>query len=321
MDGIFAKRDPPIKLSDHFFNPDLLYQPGMLDEIMRGLTTVSIETFDQFMTEEVTNHLFEERKKRFSGLDLAALNIQRGRDHGLQPYNEYRVLCNLTRARKFDDLNREVAKPIIERLKRTYAHVDDIDLFTGGLIETPLHGGLLGPTFGCIMGIQFRNFRKCDRFWYENADPLVRFTDSQLTEVRKVTLSKLLCDNCESVDSEQRSAFDLPDPFLNPRVSCGELPSINLELWKEQVSCTVGSTDIEIGGANRVSPCVMCTCTKEGPICQSLKIDNCFHLAQSYSPELILNDHVCKVQCAFAFRAFPQVGPRPNGNQLGFSRR
>lgn len=214
MDGIFSKRDPPVKLSDHFFNPDLLFQPGMLDEIMRGLTTVPIETFDQFLTSEVTNHLFEEKEKRFSGLDLAALNIQRGRDHGLQTYNEYRVLCNLTRARTFDDLSREVARPIIERLKKTYEHVDDIDLFPGGLIETPLHGGLLGPTFGCILGIQFRNLRKCDRFWYENVDPLVRFTDSQLTEIRKVTLSRLLCDNCEAVDSEQRSSFDLPDPFL-----------------------------------------------------------------------------------------------------------
>ena len=152
MDGIFSKKDPPVKLSDHFFNPDVLYEPGMIDEIMRGLTTVPIETFDQFITNEVTNHLFEEKEKKFSGLDLAALNIQRSRDHGLQPYNEYRQLCNLTKARNFDDLKREVAQPIIERLKRTYAHVDDVDLFTGGLVETPLHGGLLGPTFGCIMG-------------------------------------------------------------------------------------------------------------------------------------------------------------------------
>ncbi|KAA0192579.1 Heme binding peroxidase-1 [Hyalella azteca] len=320
MDGIFAKRDPPVKLSDHFFNTDLLFEPGMLDEIMRGLTTVPIETFDQFLTDEVTNHLFEEKEHKFSGFDLASLNIQRGRDHGLQPYNEYRVLCNLTRARTFDDLSREVAKPIIERLKRIYDHVDDIDLFTGGLIETPLHGGLIGPTFGCIMGIQFRNLRKCDRFWYENSDPLVRFTDSQLTEIRKVTLSRLLCDNCETVDSEQRSGFDLPDPFLNPRVSCRDMPAMNLELWKERVSCSVGTTNIEIGAADRISPCVMCTCTKEGPICQSLKVDNCFHLAKSYSPEAILNDHVCKVQCTFAFRAFPEVGARDN-NKLGFFNR
>ncbi len=75
-----------------------------------------------------------------------------------------------------------------------------IYLWKGGLAETPLHGGLVGPTFACIIGIQFRNLRKCDRFWYENSNPLIRFTEAQLAEVRKMTLSKILCDNCDQVN-------------------------------------------------------------------------------------------------------------------------
>ena len=62
----------------------------------------------------------------------------------------------------------------------------------GGLAETPLHGGLVGPTFACVIGIQFRNLRKCDRFWYESGNPLIRFTESQLAEVRKITLAKVM---------------------------------------------------------------------------------------------------------------------------------
>ena len=130
MTGDFSERGT-MKLSEFFFNPDKLYEPSMLDELIRGVSTSSMETLDQFLTSEVTNHLFEDKHTPFSGLDLAALNIQRARDHGIPGYNHYRAICNLTRAASFEGLRREIAPPLIERLKRTYAHVDDIDLFPG----------------------------------------------------------------------------------------------------------------------------------------------------------------------------------------------
>jgi peroxidase len=57
----------------------------------------------------------------------------------------------------------------------------------------------------------------------------------------------VVCDNCDHVVTIQRGLFDVPDPFLNPRVPCSALPSVNLDLWKERLLCTVGSTSIEIG--------------------------------------------------------------------------
>ena len=77
-----------------------------------------MENLDQFISGEVTNHLFEEKNIPFSGLDLAALNIQRGRDHGLRPYNEYRVACNLKKAETFEDLSLEISEDVIKRLKQ-----------------------------------------------------------------------------------------------------------------------------------------------------------------------------------------------------------
>lgn len=45
---------------------------------------------------------------------------------------------------------------------------------------------------------------------------------------------------------------------------CDRLPSVNLDLWKERHTCTVNDVTISVGSAERISPCIMCTCTKEG---------------------------------------------------------
>ncbi|XP_059471181.1 uncharacterized protein LOC132194111 [Neocloeon triangulifer] len=318
MDHLFGHSGPSVRLRDTFFNPDILYEPGMVDELLRGLATTPMENLDNHITEEVTNHLFEDKRIPFSGMDLAAINVQRAREHGITGYNDYRELCNLTRASSFEDLRSEIPENLIRTFKRIYKHVDDIDLFPGGLAERALLGGLVGPTFACIIGRQFHLLKKCDRFWYENSDPLVRFTETQLQEIRRATLSKIICDNCDGVTSIQKSLMDLVHPFMNPRVKCKSLPSIDLTLWKEQKSCTKDGQEIELGATRKISPCVMCTCTSEGPLCQSLKIGNCFQLARTFKPEAVLEDNVCKVQCAFIFRALPKVTLNTN-ELLGFS--
>merc|ERR1719348_166328 len=128
-----------------------------------------MESMDRRLTEEVANHLFEEKGKAFSGLDLGALNIQRGRDHGLPGYNKYRELCGLSRAETFADLQ-EINPVWAGNLGKVYKHPDDVDLFVGMLLERRVEGGIVGPTLGCLLGTQFRALRRCDRFWYETGD-------------------------------------------------------------------------------------------------------------------------------------------------------
>ena len=74
-------------------------------------------SLDPFVTNELTNHLFEDKNKAFSGMDLISLNIHRGRDHGLDGYNAYRAACNLQRVHVFEELASEIPGDVIERLK------------------------------------------------------------------------------------------------------------------------------------------------------------------------------------------------------------
>lgn len=301
--------DPPILLRDGFFKVDMIMQPGMVDEIARGLVSTPMEALDQFITGEVTNHLFEDRKVPFSGIDLISLNIQRARDHGIPSYNNYRALCNLKRATSFEDLGREIPQEVILRLKRVYATVDDIELFPGGMSERPLQGGLVGPTFACVIAIQFRQLRKCDRFWYENDDPVVRFSEQQLAEIRKMTLAKVICDNLDVHSDMQRAAFDLPSNFLNPRVACRSLPTMELSAWREGGDggllggqCVIGGRQVALGESAFPSPCTSCVCTQEGGQCASLRVTDCAQLVREWSRDAILRDDVCTAQCGFLLR-------------------
>ena len=59
-------------------------------------------------------------------MDLAALNIQRGRDHGLAPYNAWREPCGLQPLTDWSDLLRVMSAETQRKLKRVYRSVSVI---------------------------------------------------------------------------------------------------------------------------------------------------------------------------------------------------
>ena len=61
-------------------------------------------------------------------------------------------------------------------LKELYGSFDDIDLIVGGLAEDPLPGGILGPTFSCIIQEQLIRTRKADKFFYDRRGEQSSFT-------------------------------------------------------------------------------------------------------------------------------------------------
>ncbi|VDK78047.1 unnamed protein product [Litomosoides sigmodontis] len=92
------------------------------------------------------------------------MNIQRGRDHALPGYVEFRKWCNLSPVENWDDLKKIMPHEIINKLKHLYGHPGNIDLFVGGVAEKRYDDALVGPTFSCIIGEQFRRIRDGDRF-------------------------------------------------------------------------------------------------------------------------------------------------------------
>lgn len=158
-----------------FDKPHLLRQPGVLDAVLRGLSVEWTQNVDEWVAQDVTNHLFQSAK-RDHGFDLISLNLWRGRDHGLGGYTQYRKLCGLPPVATFQQLTAFMNPRVVHKLSILYRSVDEVDLYMGGLLEYHLPNSVLGPVFSCIIGDQFARLKEGDRFFYENGGQPHSFT-------------------------------------------------------------------------------------------------------------------------------------------------
>ncbi|TMS38438.1 hypothetical protein L596_005166 [Steinernema carpocapsae] len=291
---------PPFDLKNSFGNVSLYYDVagGHMESILIGLVGAQSMAYDRHIVDAVRNHLFQKPGGPLTGLDLPALNIQRARDHGVQPYNAYREMCGMARARNFDDLRDVMDESTIRAFRSIYSHVDDIDLFPGLMSERPIKGALVGPMLACLIAEQFQRLKRCDRFYYENDHPATRFTPDQLAEIRRTTASKLICQNSEYARAIQPNAFLMPDDLTNAPVSCKDLPESDLYEWLDRQFCVVDHRVINLGKTKRITPCITCTCTAEGPECHSVVVGQCENLLSDYLFSEILEDTVCVIQCS-----------------------
>ncbi|KAH7950317.1 hypothetical protein HPB49_022384 [Dermacentor silvarum] len=218
-------------LHSEFFNPTHLFRPGAVDRLVLGLVNQAAPGMDEQLSPEVTNRLFQPQGQDF-GLDLMALNVQRGRDHGLPPYTAWRRHCGLQRVRGFQDLEQFTGPTAAQALGKLYASIEDVDLFPAGIAEKPVLGGVVGPTFACLIAEQFVRMRSGDRFWYENGGLASSFTTDQLRELRKVTLARVLCDNLDDIETIQARVMEQVDQRRNRRRPCRRIPEMNLSFWK-----------------------------------------------------------------------------------------
>ncbi|KAM7439485.1 hypothetical protein ABFA07_011151 [Porites harrisoni] len=211
---------PCIPTAD-FHNPAPLYAENGVDAILRGLLYQPAREVDRFFSWAVT-------QKFKPGLnliaDLVAINIQRGRDHGLPAFGDFNA--------HFDVNNVNIPGDLKNMLKELYgSDLSKVDLYVGGLLlENPTYGSHVGPTFAHILAEGFRNLRKGDRFWYETNEKGVGFSLAQLTEIRKVSLARIVCDN-SGISYVQPKVMKKRNWRRNRKVKCDSLPEMDLTKW------------------------------------------------------------------------------------------
>ncbi len=175
------KKTTEIALRDAFFTPELVIENG-IEPFLRGLAVDRMQEIDTRIIESVRSFLFFRSDRSESNrqlLDLAALNIQRGRDHGLANYNQAREDFGLARLNSFAEITSNVE--LQSQLQSVYGDVNNIDVWIGGLAEDHLpavdpeknKNASVGELIFTVLKDQFERLRDGDRFWYENDPDLV----------------------------------------------------------------------------------------------------------------------------------------------------
>ena len=237
-----------LSLRDAFFNPAVVKANG-IDPILKYLASDPTQEVDTKVVDDLRNFLFGQPGQ--GGMDLAALNIQRGRDHGLADYNTTRAAYGLPRVTDFSQITSDPA--LQAKLKTTYGTVNNIDLWVGGLAENHVPGGSVGPLFKAIISEQFGRLRAADRFWYQNT-----VTGSDLDKLNHTTLESVIERNTKLTSIQDNAFFfrvgisgtafaDLNrDGKLNP----GErvLPGIQVQLVDATSHAIVATTTTDRNG-------------------------------------------------------------------------
>jgi hypothetical protein len=186
----------PLPLSQAFFNPAVVEQTD-IDPILKYLATDRAQEVDTKVVDGLRNFLFGPPGS--GGLDLASLNIQRGRDHGLADYNSARKAYGLRPVDSFADITSDPT--LQQQLKDLYHNVNNIDLWVGGLAEDHLPGASVGPTFARIIADQFARLRDGDSYWYQRD-----FQGAERYTLENTTLADIIRRNT-GVTNLQRDVF------------------------------------------------------------------------------------------------------------------
>ena len=167
-----ALGDGSIALRDAFFNPGFVTSKNV-GLLLSGLADEQCQEIDTFIIDDVRNFLFG--PPGAGGLDLASLNIQRGRDHGLPEYNDVRRAYGLWRVRRKQNM----------------------DPWLGALSERHIPGTSVGPLIAVSLIDQFRRLRDGDIHFFLNDSDLREPLVKKVINLKQVRLSWVIRRNTD----------------------------------------------------------------------------------------------------------------------------
>lgn len=201
-----------ISLTQASMNPGFLSgDVNNVDRLLSGLGQQVAQENDPYVVDELRNILTGPPGS--GGIDLAALDIQRGRDHGLLNSNSlHRIAYNLPPIFDFAELTSD--PEVLANLAAVYTSVDRVDPWVAIIAEDHLEGSSLGALAQTIIISQFERLRDGDRFFYtgdpDMQDPLV----SAIIDLDSITLAELLSLNAGLTGVQANVFFAVPEPSM-----------------------------------------------------------------------------------------------------------
>lgn len=171
-------------------NPALLINdPTKVELILKGLATQTAQENDAYLVDGLRNIRFG--PPGAGGTDLAALDIQRGRDHGLlNSYSRLRIAYGLPALTAFSQLTSDLHLQI--DLESTYGTVDNLDAWIAMIAEDHVDGSSLGELAQRIVFSQFARLRDGDRFFFTGDPDLTSDLARAVIDLNSITLGQLI---------------------------------------------------------------------------------------------------------------------------------
>uniref|UniRef100_A0A6B2E8B5 Putative chorion peroxidase n=1 Tax=Phlebotomus kandelakii TaxID=1109342 RepID=A0A6B2E8B5_9DIPT len=223
---IDSERYNLFQLKDTFYRPANFTSTDFFAKVLVASLSQRAMAMDTGYVDDLGMQLFRATSSLVGtfGTDSLALDIARGRDHGIPGYTKYVKLCQGRNIGSWNDLIDSMSPQDLTLLKKIYGSVEAVDLIMGAFAEYPVPGATVGPTLSCIIGEQLTNSRQTARNFYDNNFKL-RHT------VNEYTAANLLCDTTD-LQVIQENVFRVPSEE-NLLQRCESLRGkLHLNIWK-----------------------------------------------------------------------------------------